>query len=75
MKTITILSQMFLARTTVVTTVITLILLEVQIPVLVGVGAITSLILGVLTLANLAEEKQQEKFKEEAKRAPHLKKK
>jgi hypothetical protein len=66
---------MFLARATVVTTVITIILLEVQIPVLVGVGAIASLILGVLTLANLAEEKQQEKFKEEAKRVSHLKKK
>jgi hypothetical protein len=34
-----------------------------------------SLILGVLTLANLAEDKQQERFKEEAKRMSHLKKK
>jgi hypothetical protein len=75
MKTIITLSQMFLARATVVTTIITIILLEVQIPVLVGVGAITSLILGVLTLANLAEEKQQERLKEEVKREFHLKKK
>jgi hypothetical protein len=75
MKTLITLSQMFLARATAVAAIITLILLVVQTPVLAGVGAMASLILGVLTLTNLAEEKQQEKFKEEAKRVSHLKKK
>jgi ABC-type bacteriocin/lantibiotic exporter with double-glycine peptidase domain len=65
---------MFLARATVVTIITTLVLLAVQAPVLAGVGVMASLILGVLTLANLAEEKQQERFREEAKREFHLRK-